>query len=181
MRVVGAVLAGGRSRRFGSDKALALLHGRPLIDHAADALRPHCDALVIVGRTHGHLTAITDRPRSDMGPLGGMAGALAYAAAQGFDAALTVPVDCVVLPADLRDSLSPASAFLTSQPVIGLWSAALAHRLDDWLACESDLAVRAFARQVGARAVQGAFVPPNVNRVEDLDRLAKGDGGSERD
>ena len=35
-----------------------------------------------------------------------------------------------------------------------------------------DLAVRAFARRIGAHAVESDFVPPNVNSVADLDRLA---------
>ena len=39
MRILGAILAGGQARRFGSNKALARLHGEPLIAHAARALR----------------------------------------------------------------------------------------------------------------------------------------------
>ena len=35
-----------------------------------------------------------------------------------------------------------------------------------------DLAVKAFARRIGARAVASDFVPPNVNSPADLDRLA---------
>ena len=38
MSRLGAVIAGGRSSRFGSDKAMALWQGRPLIDHAIDRL-----------------------------------------------------------------------------------------------------------------------------------------------
>src|SRR3546814_3555756 len=41
VKTLGAVLAGGRSSRFGSDKALAMLGGRTLLDHAQAALRPH--------------------------------------------------------------------------------------------------------------------------------------------
>src|SRR3546814_5020197 len=71
---LGAVLAGGRSSRFGSDKALAMLGGRTLLDHAQAALRPHCDALIVVGRGEG----LADWPQPDMGPLGGVAGALRH-------------------------------------------------------------------------------------------------------
>jgi molybdopterin-guanine dinucleotide biosynthesis protein A len=38
-RIEGFVLAGGQSSRFGSDKALALLHTRTLLSHALAALR----------------------------------------------------------------------------------------------------------------------------------------------
>ena len=49
MKLLGLILAGGQSSRFGSDKAAALHQGRPLINHVADALRPHVDALAVAG------------------------------------------------------------------------------------------------------------------------------------
>lgn len=167
MKTLGAVLAGGRSSRFGSDKALAVLDGRTLLDHALAALDPHCDAVVIVGRDE-----IADWPRADTGPLGGIAGALIHAVDRGFDQVLTAPVDCVRLPADLRALFEPAPAFLETQPVIGLWPVATLNILRAMLEQESDLAVRAYAWRIDARAVQSDFVPPNINSPADLDRLA---------
>ncbi len=169
MRTLGAVLAGGRSSRFGSDKALATLDGQTLLDHAMTALRPHCDLVIVVGRGE-----VADWPRPDMGPLGGIAGALMHAANAGFDRVLTAPVDCVRLPDNLRALLEPAPAFLETQPVIGLWSVTALNELRAMLEDGSDLAVKAYARRIGARAVQSDFVPPNVNSLADLDRL----GGS---
>ena len=166
MTTLGAVLAGGRSSRFGSDKALAMLDGRTLLDHALAALRPHCDAVIVVGRGE-----IADWPRADMGPLGGIAGALIHAADQGFDRVLTAPVDCVRLPDDLRTLLEPAPAFIETQPVIGLWPVASIDDLRAILEDGHDLAVRAYARRIGARAVSSDFVPPNINSTADLDRL----------
>ncbi|HWV59896.1 MAG TPA: molybdenum cofactor guanylyltransferase, partial [Sphingopyxis sp.] len=72
---------------------------------------------------------------------------------------------------DLRALLNPAPAFLASQPVIGLWPVAALGELRAMLDAD-DLAVRAFARRIGARAVESDFVPPNINSVADLDRLA---------
>ncbi|WP_432769621.1 MAG: molybdenum cofactor guanylyltransferase [Sphingopyxis sp.] len=167
MKTLGAVLAGGRSRRFGSDKALAMLDGRSLLDHALAALAPHCDAVVVVGRGE-----IADWPRADLGPLGGIAGALTHAAGTGFDRVLSAPVDCVRLPGDLRALLEPAPAFLETQPVIGLWPVAALNELKAMLEDGGDLAVRAYARRIGARAVRSEFMLPNVNSTADLDRLA---------
>ncbi|WP_428628641.1 molybdenum cofactor guanylyltransferase [Sphingopyxis sp.] len=166
MKTLGAVLAGGRARRFGSDKAAAMLDGQTLLDHALAALRPHCDAVIVVGRGE-----ITDWPRADMGPLGGIAAALIHASDQGCDQVLTVSVDCVRLPPDLRALLQPAPAFLATQPVIGLWPVAVLDDLKAVLTDSDDLAVRAFARRIGARAVASDFVPPNINNVADLEQL----------
>lgn len=46
--VTAVVLCGGASRRFGSDKTAALLHGRSLLDHVLDGL-PHNWPVVCVG------------------------------------------------------------------------------------------------------------------------------------
>ena len=48
--ILGCVLAGGQSQRFGSDKALAELAGRSLLARAVDALWGWCEAVVVVGR-----------------------------------------------------------------------------------------------------------------------------------
>ncbi|MEY4238751.1 MAG: hypothetical protein RL339_1352, partial [Pseudomonadota bacterium] len=46
---LGCVLAGGQSSRFGSDKALAELHGRTLLARAVDTLSGWCEHVVVVG------------------------------------------------------------------------------------------------------------------------------------
>lgn len=172
MRTLGVVLAGGRSSRFGSDKAAAQLDGHSLLDLALAALRPHCDAVAIVGRPSEDTVSIADWPRPGMGPLGGIAGGLDYASAHGFEQILSIPVDCVRLPVDLGVLLEPAPSFLESQPVIGLWPVSATDQVRTLLADGRDLAVKAFARRVGARPVRCDFAPPNVNSAEDLERLA---------
>lgn len=171
MKTLGAVLSGGKARRFGSDKAEAMLHGRALIEHAIEALRPHCDALVIVGRRSPLGPSVEDWPGPDMGPLGGLGGALHHALRRGFDQVLTSPVDCVRLPADLRALLEPAPACLADQPVIGLWPARAAGALEELLFSDARHSVYGFAERIGARMVKPAVPPANVNTPDDLDRL----------
>src|SRR5579872_4815856 len=102
MRILGAVLAGGRSSRFGSDKAAALIDGRPMLEWVIDALAPQVDDVIICGRASPGRISVAYRPRPDLGPLGGLNAALHHAAANGFDAVLSVPCDTPRLPADLR-------------------------------------------------------------------------------
>ena len=160
------MLAGGGSRRFGSDKAVALWNGRTLIDHVMDRLGKQVDHLIIVGRDGG----IPDRPAPDMGPLGGLCAALAYAAAHGFDTVLTAACDMPVLPDDLAALLAPGPACLASQPLIGLWPAMLAQELDAHVATASDLSMRGWINRSGARLVTGVDLP-NINRPADLQSL----------
>lgn len=51
--VAGIVLAGGRASRFGRDKLVEPVDGRPLLHHALIALAPAVDELVLVIRPHG--------------------------------------------------------------------------------------------------------------------------------
>ena len=79
MRILAALLAGGQSRRFGSDKALYSIDGITLIEHSIAALQAQSDALVICGRTWHELTYIKDIPDQNCGPLAGLNAALQYA------------------------------------------------------------------------------------------------------
>jgi molybdopterin-guanine dinucleotide biosynthesis protein A len=169
--VLGAVLAGGRSTRFGSDKAGALHRGKPLIDHAIKALAGQCDAVVVVGRDCPGATSLSDWPEPGCGPLGGLAGALDHTARNGFDLVLTCGVDSIGLPPDLLSSLSPAPAYAASQPVLGLWPAAAAGRLKELLRAPGRHSMLAFAEAIGARPVKLGREPANVNTPEDLARL----------
>ncbi len=169
-RLLGAILAGGQARRFGSDKALALLDGRALIDHVAQRLRPQVAALVVVGREHVGLATVADRPKPGLGPLGGLNAALAYAAAQGFDAVLTSGCDLPDLPRDLAKRLGEGPAFAVGQPLLGLWPAGLAARLDAHLATSTDRSLRTWVALSGAREVDlGTFA--NINTPSDLARF----------
>jgi molybdenum cofactor guanylyltransferase len=104
----GFVLAGGRSRRMGRDKALVELAGRPLIVWALDALRQtNPDVLcgaglqVRIAGARSHLGSfaemIPDR-EEDSGPLGGICTALAATEAK---LAVFLPVDLPLVPPEL--------------------------------------------------------------------------------
>ena len=169
MRRLGAVLAGGDSRRFGSDKAAALWDGSSLIDHVCAQLGRQVDHLIIIGRNGG----IPDRPAPGMGPLGGLCAALAHAAAHGYDTVLTAACDMPVLPGDLVNLLAPAPACLNDQPLVGLWPATLSDELEAHLATTSNLSMRRWIEQSGARLVTGVDLP-NINTTADLAALHSG-------
>ena len=111
--ILGAVIAGGRSTRFGSDKALAMIGGERLIDRTIAALDPQVDRLVVCGREWPGCLSLADRPQAGLGPLGGLAAALRYARLCGFAKLLSVPVDALAIPHDLVAILAgpgPASS-----------------------------------------------------------------------
>lgn len=169
--ILGCVLAGGQSRRFGSDKALAELGGQTLIARAVAALAPWCDRVVVAGRTEAPAPCLPDWPRPGMGPLGGVAAALRLARDQGHDAVLTCGVDSPGLPEDLHERLAPAPAFVADQPVIGLWPASAAAAIEAILTGDGKHSLRRFAEAVGARAVDLPHGPANINTPADLARL----------
>ena len=168
MKLLGAILAGGQSRRFGSDKALALYKGQPLLDHAAGSLRPHVAALAVVGRDWPGLVRIDDVPEPGLGPLGGLCGALHYAQTQGFDAVLSSSCDVLGLTEACIAGLMPGPAIVGDHPVIGCWPAALVGQLTAWIAATQRRSVFAFADHIAARRIVAAVPLRNVNTPDDL-------------
>lgn len=169
-RLLGVVLAGGQARRFGRDKALATLAGIALLDHAAQALRAVADEIAIVGRDSPAYVSIADWPATGLGPLGGLCGALRHARDRQFDAVLSLPCDTPSLPAGLLGDLARrgVASFVAETPVIGLWPCGLADRLSEYLEGGGNRAVRAWAEEIGAEALDGWPPIPNVNRPDDL-------------
>lgn len=166
--ILGAVLAGGQSRRFGSDKALAVHEGLTLIERAVDQLSHWCGAEIAVGRQVAPVPVVPDWPDAGLGPLGGIAGALRHGRDNGFFAVLTIGVDSLGLPENLPDRLKPAPAYLADQPVVGLWPVSAFEVAEAILAGEGRHSMRAFAEAVGARAVRLATPTININHPDDL-------------
>jgi molybdenum cofactor guanylyltransferase len=103
--ITGVILAGGRGRRVGGqDKGLLPVHGRPLVSHIIDALRPQVGSLLLsANRNLGSyrafgLPVVTDILGEYLGPLAGMASTM-----QGMNTPylLTVPCDSPLVPLDL--------------------------------------------------------------------------------
>ncbi|WAT17426.1 molybdenum cofactor guanylyltransferase [Aurantiacibacter sp. MUD11] len=174
--ILGAVLAGGKSSRFGSDKALAELGGHTLISRAVDALSGFCDHVVVVGRETAPAPTLPDWPRADMGPLGGIAAALRHAEDEDFDSVLTCGVDSVDLPDSLLSDLSPPSAYLETQPVIGHWKSSAASTVSAILQSEGRHSMLAFAKAANARPVRASYAPANINTPADLAAMEQTNG-----
>ena len=170
--ILGAILAGGQARRFGSDKALAPFNGTPMIDHVIAALRNVTDEIVVCGRADAQWRALPDKPRPGLGPLGGLNAALEFARTCGFRQVMTLPCDTPAVEPGLLARLATHSgpAFLLDCPVIGIWPSALAWDLSSWIDTSDDRSVRGWARSVAATGLAWP-APTNINHVADFENL----------
>lgn len=184
--ILGAVLAGGQSSRFGSDKAAASWNGRSLTEHAAALIGQHVDQVVIVGPG-----GVADLPTPGLGPLGGIAGALDHAASHGLTSVLTIGCDMPRAPAELIVALlRRAPAYCADAPVLGHWPAALGAQLMAWLSGGAaqgsgdaqhrwkggggeNRSVHGWARAVGALPIAAPGPLANINTQADLDALMR--------
>lgn len=105
-RILGLILNGGTSRRFGAPKAEALLEGKPLIGHVADRLAPQVEAVAVAGDACGlSFPALDDAPFSGAGPLAGIHAGLDWAAGEGAVWLVSAPCDVPCLPVNLVEKL----------------------------------------------------------------------------
>ena len=114
----GVVLAGGRSVRFGGEKAAALLAGKPLLLWAAQRLQRSC-ALVAINARPGSeaegiagaagLPVLHDLAGDAAGPLAGVRVGLAWAKGRGARLLAVSPCDAPLLPDDLFARLLAAA------------------------------------------------------------------------
>jgi molybdopterin-guanine dinucleotide biosynthesis protein A len=109
MSCCGIVLAGGASRRMGSDKALITFEGRTLLARALDLLAERCEARYVSAADQRYTctdaTLIVDRDPG-AGPLPALADALERAERDGHERALVVACDAVLLASSLLERLT---------------------------------------------------------------------------
>ena len=181
-RVLGVVLAGGRSSRFGSDKALALADGAPLLHRAVQLLASECDQVVVASSRPEHDVVGARRLpdlRAAKGPLGGMEAAFVHAREQGFPVVLVLACDLPsVDAARVRGLISglgdaPAASFTRDgapgfEPLFAVYRASCLEPLQALLD-EGRFQARALFERVGGRLLTGS--PGgllNVNQPHDL-------------
>jgi molybdenum cofactor guanylyltransferase len=110
-RVLGIVVAGGASARFGSPKWSAELAGRSLGARAVAALEPNTASVGVVGNDPS-LRALGAEVRADLepgnGPLGALHTALAWAEELSLDAAFLLACDLPLVGAEVVHALLDA-------------------------------------------------------------------------
>jgi molybdenum cofactor guanylyltransferase len=167
MMLLGAVIAGGKSSRFGSDKAVALVDGLPLIDHVVVGLYRYAEAIVIAGRDWRDFDVVDDGGYAGQGPLAGLLAALNHAKASGFDAVLSAACDALPVP-DLARLKGDSPAVIDGHWLFGFWPVSLAEVLGAYLSDQSDRSVRGWINQCGARLVEAEAELHNLNTKADI-------------
>ena len=192
-RILGVILAGGKSRRFGGgDKGLADLGGETVLERVIARFRPQVGRLILSINGDPQrfqrfdLPTIIDQENAELGPLSGLLAALDWQSqyAHNCTALATVSTDVPFLPLDLVQRLDGERgggiAVATSDgqrhPTIAIWPvtsrAAIADALQQRL-----LSVNALTKQLNAvavpfamRNIDGTVLDPflNVNTLDDL-------------
>lgn len=182
--LLGAVLAGGRSRRFGRDKTAEPVAGVPMIERAVATLGEVCEEVVVVSSRSdtpsGSWTVLPDM-RPGLGPLAGVESALAEARRRGYAGVVVLAADLPLVDAALVrrvvDGLGDAHASAASrsgepdfEPLCAVYRVGC---LDDVrrLLDGGSAAARALFESVGGvRVVAGEGAEVNVNTAADLAR-----------
>jgi molybdopterin-guanine dinucleotide biosynthesis protein A len=129
--VLGVILAGGASRRFGGDKAQALLAGRPLLEWVAGRARAQVGRLLVNANDHladcAGLERLSDEAPGQ-GPLAGILAALAEAKRCGLPLVATFACDTPFFPADTVTKLRDALATMPSDFAMARCGA-ISHRI----------------------------------------------------
>ena len=186
----GLVLAGGRSVRFGGEKAAAELKGKPLLIWAAERLAAACPAVAVNARPGteserlaGALPVLHDHAGDPDGPLSGVRAGLEWAWRGGASFLAVSPCDAPLLPPDIFPRLIAAAlehgAAVAEtpdglQPQVAVWPVLALTLLENALEGGRHPPTWRMLQAAGAEPVRfddpGLFA--NVNTREDLAALA---------
>lgn len=186
---VGVVIAGGRSLRFGGEKAVASFAGRPLLLWAVERLGRACSMVAVNARPATEAAALTvsqglrllhDVPGDPDGPLSGVKAGLRWAQEVGVASLAVCPCDVPLLPADLHERLLAAAAGGAAmaetaegrQPMCAVWPVTALPMLTEALAGGAHPPTWRVLEELGAVKVRfDASDFANLNTREDLERI----------
>ncbi len=188
--ILGVVLAGGQSKRFGLDKSQVILNGKILIDYILSEIHDEfSEILIITNNEIDHMNSkkiskIKDF-KKDLGPLGGVLTAMKWVKQfnKNFQWIYTFPTDTPFFKKEcLQDFLKKikfhdSKLFFiksnnTRHNIFGLWSLKLLDQLEDDLINKGKRKVETWANSIGVKVINIDFekFDPffNINTKEDL-------------
>src|SRR5210317_832520 len=189
--VLGVVLAGGKSQRFGEDKSQVKLGDKILIDYILSEIIDEFNEVLVVSnnsinfRKSKKISLIQDF-KKDLGPLGGVLTAMKWVKDNNKDYQWisTFPTDTPFFKnqilKDFHDKINLKSGKLffiksnnTRHNIFGLWSIDLADKLEKDLE-NGDRKVEDWANKVGVNIIDMQFEKNdpffNINTKEDLEK-----------
>src|SRR5262245_4773422 len=110
--IAGLVLAGGKSSRFGSNKALAMLNGETLAGRMVRLLGAHCGHVALSAKEKllgRFVPALPDPAGTPAGAMSGVLAGLEWAEFIGARWLVTAPCDTPLLPEDFSVRLVEAA------------------------------------------------------------------------
>ena len=181
-RLLGAVLAGGLSRRYGRPKHAEVVGGTPMVQRAVALLAPVTEQVVVVSsRPVDGLDGALVIPDliEGKGPLGGLHSALHHATNAGLDGVFLLAGDLPLVDAHVVGTLTETPGHAALAPLRGaegIEPLCAAYSVDVLAAVErrmesDDLSLHALFREVDGHSLEmGARAFLNVNTPADRDR-----------
>ena len=190
--ILGVVLAGGQSKRFGQDKSQVRLGDKILIDFILSEIIDVFNEILIISNNDikflnsKKVTKIEDY-KKDLGPLGGVLTAMKWIKEnnKNYKWISTFPSDTPFFKKkNLQDFIKNINYkdsklfFIKSNDkrhnIFGLWSVELLERLEDDVMKKGERKVEVWANNVGVKTINMEFKNNdpffNINTKEDLEK-----------
>ena len=187
--ILGTVLAGGKSQRFGEDKSQVRLEGTLLIDYILSEIKDEFKEILIVSNNKIHfknsekISMIADFEKGQ-GPLGGVLSAMKWVKQKNKDYKWisTFPTDTPFFKREILQKffkeikIEESRLFFiksnnTRHNIFGLWSIDLLGELEEDLK-KGDRKVELWANKIGVKVIDMEFINEdpffNINTKEDL-------------
>ena len=192
--ILGTVLAGGKSQRFGEDKSQVKLDGKLLIDYILNEIISEFKEILIVSNNqinfkHSDTISMISDLKKDQGPLGGVLSAMKWAKENNKDYKWisTFPVDTPFFKKEILQNflsevnLDESKLFFiksnnTRHNIFGIWSIDLMDKLEEDLN-NGERKVELWANSIGVKVINMEFLNEdpffNINSKEDLEKAKK--------
>ena len=185
--ILGVILAGGKSKRFGEDKSKVKLNGKILLEHTLDKIKSKFNKTIIVSNNEILKDTITIKDCVDgqLGPLVGVLSAMKWIKKNNYSYSwlATFPCDTPFFNISIIDKFFDAMNLKSSllyfaksgekrHNIFGLWSIKLIETLEKDIIENKYRKVEKWANKIGVETINIPYkeLDPffNINTKEDL-------------